>query len=69
MKAHVARLTVFFAASGLGVWAFLALAAPWSWIAFIGAFLVGGVASMLVFKRLASPAQRREALEARLYND
>lgn len=67
--AHLARIVVFFAAMGAGLWGFAALTAPWNWLSFVAAFLVGGVASMMLFKRLATDEQRKEDLEARLHND
>lgn len=67
--AHLVRMLIFFTAMALGLWGFVALAFPWSFLAFGAAFLIGGVASMWSFKKLATEKQRKDDLEARLFND
>ncbi len=66
---HLLRMIVFFGAIGLGLWGFALFPDPWGWLAFIAAFVVGGSASMLVFKRFAIKQQIKDDLEARLKND
>jgi hypothetical protein len=56
-----------FATFGLAIWM------TWpSWfglVAFIGVFWLGSIIGTVLFKRLATPRQIREDLEARLHND
>jgi len=66
---HFVRAVIFFGFVGLGFWGLSALPSPWNWIAVVAAFLVGGSASMIVFKRLATPDQIKADLESRLHND
>ncbi|MEM9502205.1 MAG: hypothetical protein AAF941_10230 [Pseudomonadota bacterium] len=67
--AYLVRTVLFLGMVALGLWGFAVLDDPWGWIAFGTAFLVGGVASMIAFKRLATHEQIKEDLEARLRND
>ena len=67
--AHLVRMALFFGGIGVGLWAFQALNEPWNWVSFLGAFLIGGVASMVAFRKLANASQRKADLEARLHND
>lgn len=62
-------MMLFFGCAGLGLWALAVLPSPWNWIALVAAFLIGGSASMLIFKRLATDEQIKADLEARLHND
>ena len=63
--AQTARIGVFLGAMALGLWGFVALPGFWSVAAFVTAFLVGGIASHIAFKRLATPDQIREDLRER----
>lgn len=69
MKAYLARFFVFFGAMALGLWGFFELSLEWGIASFIGAFVIGGTASMIVFKRLASDQQIKDDLEARWYDN
>ncbi|EDQ34639.2 hypothetical protein HPDFL43_00540 [Hoeflea phototrophica DFL-43] len=55
------------ALAGLAVW--VALGGLWGVALFIIFFLSGSIAGAIIFKRIATPKQIREDLEARLKND
>ena len=67
--AYLVRTLVFFAAMVPGIWGFVVLDSPWNFVAMFAAFLIGGAGSMWSFKRLATEQQRKDDLEARLFND
>ncbi|MDJ0977360.1 MAG: hypothetical protein QNI87_02375 [Erythrobacter sp.] len=67
--AYLLRAIVFFGFMALGLWGLASLATPWNWVALLGAFLIGGSGSMIVFKRLATDKQIKEDLEARRLED
>ena len=69
MNPHLARYVTFFGVMALGLLGFFTLPNPWNFLALAAAFVVGGGASMTVFKRLASEDQIKADLEARLNND
>ena len=69
MNPHLARYLTFFSAMALGLLGFFTLATPWNFIALGVAFVLGGSASMAVFRRLANEDQIKADLEARLHND
>ena len=66
---HIVRMIAFFGCVGLGLWGLAVLPGPWGWIALVVAFVIAGVASMLIFKRLATHEQIKADLEARLHYD
>ncbi len=69
MNPHLARYLTFFSAMALGLLGFFTLATPWNFVALGAAFVLGGSASMAVFKRLANEGQIKADLDARLRND
>ena len=69
MFAYFVRFVWFFSAAGAGLFGFLILTPPLNWAAMLAGFLVGGIGSMVLFRRFATESQRRADLEARLHND
>ncbi|MEM8726223.1 MAG: hypothetical protein AAGE86_11945 [Pseudomonadota bacterium] len=69
MMAFAVRYLLFFTAMALGLWGFLALPLLWGVLCLVVGFLIGGIASMVAFKRLATEKQIKEDLEARLIDD
>lgn len=67
--AHWVKFSIAFAFGAAGLWAFGALPGWWALAGFIGLFFAGSVLAHLVFKKIATPEQIREDLEARLQSD